>query len=431
MFLALAQEFVRALAAAPAPPRGEHRVFLVHPAQLSRWLDDAWLSQAVAPLPPGLPGPGAPPPPFLGDPAIVGTFDLPTTLPLPAGRLPFLGLNGSGIVPPDPDTFTAGQTPGNQGLLWHHLIYAYLIESTGALEIFAEIVRRLVVGENLGSLRLDAARWLRATEELFFRNPPLYSVTGVTSEMRPHARVARRNAYWRMFGFDLPHPIPTRWPGAGTDQGWKADVGAGTNADFRAKWTDLLRQIWLGLEYATNTTGSNPTDVAYIRLLIETVRDMMANRRRGGLLAREEFAYVTTLSWFHLTLLSDTPIIEDLKANASAEADRLALLGERVGMSPAARSRELFDLAERTSRFLRAIELGLFPDDQSVEALYLGNTPLVAEMRAIVNNWQSATGERIKDRPTGTLVPAAAQPLRVPAPQPPVLTPASPNGAPR
>jgi hypothetical protein len=40
--------------------------------------------------------------------------------------------------------------------------------------------------------------------ELFFRDPPLYSITGVTSEMRPHARVARRNAYWRMFGFDLP-----------------------------------------------------------------------------------------------------------------------------------------------------------------------------------------------------------------------------------
>ena len=403
-------------------------MFLVHPAQLSRWLDDAWTSVSVAPLPPGLPTTGPARPPFLGDPSIVGTLDLPT-------GLPFLGLTESGIDPPDPDLFTAGTTPtgttptGKGGLLWHHLIYAYLIESTGALEIFAEVVRRLVVGESLGSLSPNATRWLRATEELFFRDPPLYSITGVTSEMRPHVRVARRNAYWRMFGFDLPHPIPTRWPGASNERGWKADVGAGTNADFRAKWNELLHQIWLGIEYGPPSTAPNPTDPAYIRLLIESLRDMMANRRRGGLLAREEFAYVTTLSWFHLTLLSNTPIIEALKADASAEADRLALLGDRVGMAPAARSRELFDLAERTSRFLRAIELGLFPDDLSVSALYLGATPLVAEMRAIVNNWQSATGERIKDRPTGTVVPAPAQPLRVPAPQnPAVASMGSTNG---
>ena len=415
MFLALAQEFVRALPGGPPPgtPPGEHRVFLVHPTQLSRWLDDAWASVSVAPLPPGLPGSGLTPPPFLGDPSIVGTLDLPDQLT----RLPFLGLTHSGITSPDPDLFTAGVTPtGKGGLLWHHLIYAYLIESTGALEIFAEVVRRLVVGESLGSLSLDATRWLRATEELFFRDPPLYSITGVTSEMRPHARVSRRNAYWRMFGFDLPHPIPTRWPGASNERGWTTDVGAGTNTDFRAKWNELLRQIWIGVEYAKATTSADPTDPAYIRLLIESLRDMMANRRRGGLLAREEFAYVTTLSWFHLTLLSNTPIIRDLKADASAEADRLALLGDRVGMAPAARSRELFDLAERTSRFLRAIELGLFPDDLSVQALYLGATPLVAEMRAIVNNWQSATGEPIKERRTA-VVPGTAQPLRVPAPQ--------------
>src|SRR5215211_4834936 len=98
MFLALAQEFVRALLPGGPPPNtppGEHRVFLVHPAQLSRWLDDAWASQSLAPLPPGLPGTGATPPPFLGDPGIVGTLDLPDNLPFP-----FLGLVRSGIAPP-------------------------------------------------------------------------------------------------------------------------------------------------------------------------------------------------------------------------------------------------------------------------------------------------------------------------------------------
>src|SRR5688500_4763077 len=101
MFLALAQEFVRALPGGPPPGTspGEHRVFLVHPAQLSRWLDDAWASVSVAPLPPGLPSSGPTPPPFLGDPSIVGTLDLPDQLT----RLPFLGLTHSGITSTPPN----------------------------------------------------------------------------------------------------------------------------------------------------------------------------------------------------------------------------------------------------------------------------------------------------------------------------------------
>ena len=39
------------------------------------------------------------------------------------------------------------------------------------------------------------ASWVRTTEELFFRDPPLYSIAGITSEARPLSRVTRRNAY--------------------------------------------------------------------------------------------------------------------------------------------------------------------------------------------------------------------------------------------
>ena len=92
-----------------------------------------------------------------------------------------------------------------------------------------------------------------------------------------------------------PNPVPTRWPGAGNERSWTADVGAGIHTDFRAKWNELLRQIWLGVEYTAASSAANPTDPAYIRLLIESLRDMMANRRRGGLLAREEFASGTVV----------------------------------------------------------------------------------------------------------------------------------------
>jgi hypothetical protein len=85
-------------------------------------------------------------------------------------------------------------------------------------------------------------------------------------------------------------------------------------------------------------------------------------------------------------------------------------------MNPAQRARELFYLAEPMSSVLRAIEVGTFDDPANAAALFDDTTVVGREMRAIVNHWQSATGERLKERPTGTVVGAPRQPLRVPTP---------------
>lgn len=402
MFLSLAKLF-------EAAGGTREQVLLVHPAQLSRWLDEAWEGAALVPeLPIGSTSTQAP---FLGDPGIIGALNLPDQ------RFPAL-LAPSGIRLPDADSYTGVRQQSTRrgvGLLWHHLIYAYLTESTGAFEIIGEVVRRLVVGETLGTLSLEGQAWLRATEELFFRDPPLYSIAGITSEARPLSRVTRRNAYWRMFGFDLPHPLPDRPSGFDEGRDWKAHVGLGANADFRPKWTELLRQVWLGLENFLNTSGSNATDPSYIAYLCESIKDMLNNRRRGGLLAREEFVHVTVLSWFHLTLQTNTPIVRDLKAEATSPADRLALIAQRVGMTPAARSRELFELAEKMSSVLRAMELGLFDDPTAAATLFDATTALGGEMRDVIDLWQSATGERVKDRPIGNPQVLSAQPLRLPS----------------
>lgn len=407
MFLSLAKLFAEA-------GGSREQVFLVHPIQLSRWLDEAWAGARLVPeLPVGSTSANAP---FLGNDAIIGALDLPAQ-PTPSPLLLPSGITVD-TIPPDPDSWSERLGPpaaGGVGLLWHHLVYAYLIESTGAFEIFSEVVRRLVVGETLGTLSIEGAKWLRATEELFFRDPPLFSISGVVSEARPHARVTRRNAYWRMFGLDLPHPLPSLRDGAGGQQDWKAHVGL-VNADFRAKWTELLRQVWFGLENDKNTSGSNPTDPSYVSFLCEAIKDMLNIRRRGGLLAREEFVYVTVLSWFHLTLQTDTPIVKDLKAEATSPADRLSMIAQRVGMAPAARSRELFLISEPMSSVLRAIELGLFDDPTDASGLFDADEPLGVEMRDLINLWQSATGERVKDRPTGTGVSLSSQPLRIPSP---------------
>lgn len=392
------------------------QALLVNALQLSRWLDEAWA--AGGRIPPILTSGTTPP--FLGDAAAVQVHALPAGL---------LATRVSGISTADSEVFTniAGPT-SDKGipLIWDHLVYAYLVESTGVVEIFTEVVRRLVVGETLGALTRESVQWLRTTEDLFFKDPPIFAVHGVVSQVRPAARVNRRNAYWRMFGMDLPHHVPGRW-GSSTDTAWKSDLGQGVNTDFRAKWTELLRQVWMGIENQLNSSGANPTDPQYLVLLSAALRDMMNNRRRGGQLAREEFAYVTMLSWFHLTVLSNTPIVVDLQCSATSPADRLAAVAQRAGMQAAARSRELFDLAQAMSRILRAIELDLFATGPRASQLFL-DAELRGDMTNIIDNWQSATGERVKERPTGTTsaTTAPAQPLRVPTPAP--GAPMSSNG---
>jgi len=378
------------------------QVFRVHPFQLSRWLEEAWVAARTVPEF-GVRTVNALP--FLGSDQIVDALDLPAPSAATVAS-PF----PSGINPADVGTFNGAVFSGTVPLVWDHLSYAYLIECTGVFEVMAEVVRRFAVGETLNTLSADGTRWVRATEELFYREPPLFSISGIASEARPDLRVTRRNNYWRMFAMEPPHPVPGRWRRYGyIEQGWRADTGEGVNTGFREKWTELLRQVWLGFENARNGIGPNATDREYVAFLCQSLRDMMTMRRRGGQLAREEFVHVTTMSWFHLTLETDTPIVIDLKAEATNPADRLAKIAERVGMSPAARAYELFELADLMSALLRAIELGLFDRGEDAETLFLpiaGNEGLLRDMNRIIDLWQSATGDRVKDRP--------AQPMRVP-----------------
>ncbi len=107
-----------------------------------------------------------------------------------------------------------------------------------------------------------------------------------------------------MFGLDLPHPV-----GMGIEgQPWKRDVGETANERFLELWNELLRQVWLGIEHDKNTSGANPTDASYIGYLCQAIGQTLQMRRRKGMLSREEFAYATMMSWFHLTVEHDTAL---------------------------------------------------------------------------------------------------------------------------
>jgi hypothetical protein len=379
-----------------APSPGDP-VFATHPVQLSRWLEQVFAGSGIARWP------------GVGSQTVTVDPDAIRRLQLPEGlRNSSLGPNTggleSGIQPPavlgDPTPFTPNPPPAlgidRLPLPWDHLIYAYLIESTGILPVFAEVVRRFSVGETLEAPSTTTLAWARATEELFFRDPPLFHIGGLTSQLRPDAAVNRRNAYWRMFGWDLPHPGPEGQP-------WKRDVGAAANTRFLELFGELLRQVWLGFENQRNSAGANPTDDTYIGYLCQTIGEMLRMRRRGGMLAREEFAFVSMLSWFHLTVETDTSVVNDLRATAGPAgnpADRLAGVAARVGITLPRQTRELFDLADLLSPILWFIERREFDSAAQARTLYLSTgvtNPIAEDVLRLIDLWQSATGQRVKD----------------------------------
>ncbi|MGW4124415.1 hypothetical protein [Nocardia sp. NPDC004711] len=413
-------------------------VLAVHPLQLSRWLEEVWAQGGIAaPSWAAILGASGTPPVPLGDPQAVAKTATPADLlaTMLSGVKPTVPAPGQSGTPLQPYTGRPGLGIGaTPPPVWEHLMYAYLVEATGVFEILGEVARRYLVGETLSTPSIDAMVWVRNTEQLFYSDPPVFNVGGLlTSQLRPDARTNRRNAYWRMFNMDLPHPIGRGVQG----QPWKRDVGPTGNARFLEFWNELLRQVWMGIENDRNTSGPNPTDSSYIGYLCQTLSEMLQLRRRGGMLSREEFAYVTMLSWFHLTIDQDTAVVRDLHADTGATgnpADRLATIGARVGIAPSRQSRELFELADLVSTLMWSIELGLFNANTQGELLYRSrgvSNPVIAKtMNRLIDLWQSGTGERVKDlsvtsrRPTDA---RTAQPTRLPGGLVPTAKPST-NG---
>ena len=186
------------VAGATQAPNIANAILTTNPLQLSRWLDEVWSAGGIgaeeweAIL-------------IKTSPALQGIVDrsrFPAALlkEFHSGVEPTFGVTDGIEIQNWQDK--AGPLTGNGGVppvIWRHLLYSYLVESTGLFEILAEVVRRYVVGESLPIASTPTLMWVRSTEQLFFRDPPLFSAGGAfASQLRPDARVNRRNAYWRM-----------------------------------------------------------------------------------------------------------------------------------------------------------------------------------------------------------------------------------------
>src|SRR5215207_4362160 len=401
MFRQLAREVAKrpSLASeARAPKTHPLDLFLYHPIQLAGLLEAAWAErfqtkarQSPVPEMPGGQRTIGPEDPFLRT-----LLDL-LCIPMP---------NRDGVC--------------RNAVVFDHLIYAYMIENTRIYEIFRRVLYEYLHGERLETPSEESQRWLRTTEELFYRDTPPFFAFQLTSHIRPDIRATRRNAYYRMFGMDLNHGIDD-------DNRYPYERAAASNRDFVPMFEAFLREVWRGIVNANNTSGSDTSDDVAIANLAERLSNMLRDRRENGNLSREEFFFVATMSWFHLTVEFDSPIVKDLKANGSNPAERLRAIGERVGLPIHGKAYDLFGLADPMSKILIAIESGTFNNVANVPLLYRDPpTQLRNDIQTIIMNWSSATGRNMKAEPVTVSPNGAVSPASV---TPPISSASASSGA--
>jgi len=276
---------------------------------------------------------------------------------------------------------------------WDHLIYAYMIENTRIYEVFRRVVHEYLHGEQLGVPSRDSLFWLRNTEELFYTDQPPYYITHLTSQIRPDLIATRRNAYYRMFGIDLIH-------GKGDGQTYPYEKARVSNTDFVAIFEEFLREVWVGYANLKNTGGEKFTDDSAILNLAIRLHDMLRARRQNGNLSREEFPIVSMLGWFHLTVEFNSPIVLDLRADASSPEQRLVKIAERVGLKVPAMAKSFFDIADPISRLLIFLETDVLPTLglPAIPGLYEDGSPIRDDILNIINHWSLTTGRDLKTR---------------------------------
>jgi len=276
---------------------------------------------------------------------------------------------------------------------YDHLIFALCIESTNVYEIFGRVLHEFERGVGLAAPSIQGLNWLRRTRELFYSPQPPTSVLNLTSDINPDVRAARDRAYQLLFGFGIDHATYRGQPFP------KIDVSTANHA-FRPTLVALFQEIWRNYVNVRNTSGPDDSDPEAVRLLVQQLYGHLTTARRNGYLDQAEFASVAALSWLYTTLLTDTPIVNDLQAQASTSWDRLSRVAARVGMPVHPATRHLFLLAESLSPLLRMVEAGIF-NGAAANLLYLpdpANTVWVMVDQAI-NALQVTMGTRIKGMP--------------------------------
>jgi hypothetical protein len=366
---------------------GPKKLVELHPMELTDLLEQAWNLRVN-----GAPGVTLPPtghPDHRSD-----TPGLEIEFPLPVLTPPSLNGNSPSRAQDFTDALSAtfNSDPKRGGTGWPHLIYAYMISNTRIRPIFRRVVHELVHGEKFGAPSEATQLWLRNTEEVFFRDPPPFSITTLTSYIRPDIETMERQAYYRMLGMDLNH-------GKDDNSPYPYAKVTAANKEFVTTFEELLREAWIGFINRQTTSGANPTDDAKIEDLARKLNNMLIDRRRFGNLSREEFYLVAMMSWFHLTVENrDLPVIKDLRVEGTSAEQVLFKIAQMVGLPANGLADHYFEIAEPISDVLIALETDRFKTSGAARAFYdpsFGNN-MSGAINKIITHWSAITGHDLK-----------------------------------
>jgi hypothetical protein len=311
----------------------------------------------------------------------------------------------------------------------YHLIFAYLIENTRITQIMERLIYLYQHDEILGiassgnPVHQQAFQWIVNTEDLFFKTLSNTSYRNITSNLRPNPEASRRNAYYRMFGMDLAFGDPAN-SGSADYSYYKAKT---SNKEFILLFEQFLAEIWQAYINAQNTSGANTTDYQRIIDMAIKLREMLMARRGGSgkinlqnyrfmNLSKEEYSSVGFASWLFFIISYDSPLVTFLGCQANTASERLMNIGRKVGIEAHKKAQALFDMAAPMATILREIEFGLFELDtpplwirKVIESQIPGVNTSTTEQKAalidlltVINNWEKATGHRIKN-PEGNI----------------------------
>ncbi len=307
----------------------------------------------------------------------------------------------------------------------YHLIYSYLIENTRITQIMERLIYLYQHDEVLGvasasnAVHQQAFQWIMNTENLFFKTLSNTSSRNMSGNLRPNPEANRRNAYYRMFGMDLAFGDANS-SGNTEYNYYKAKTA---NKEFILLFEQFLTEIWQAYTNAQNTSGANTTDYQRIIDMSTKLRQMLMSRRgatgpitllnyRYMNLSKEEYSSVGFASWLFNIISYDSPLVNFLGCQANTASERLMNIGKKVGIDAHKKAQSLFDMAGPMAVILRQIEFGTFeltaPNlwiRRVIESQTTNGGPLASQeqldaltdLLTVVNNWEKATGHRIKN----------------------------------
>lgn len=258
--------------------------------------------------------------------------------------------------------------------------------------------------EDLGRLSPESQLFLRTTQALIFSDPPPTTIWNVTGWGCPDEISQRMSTYWRMFGIELDH---------GPEIAAKHQYAkpAGANVDFIETFEALAAMAWRGIVNVHNFFGADDTDDQAIVNAAQRLSCLLVTRRQDCNFARQEFRAVAVMSWLHLAVSFNSPIVVDLRAQASCPEERLFRIARQVGMRAHSLSQALFALAQPFSELLIRVENGKLDNTVFARRLYrsLKGRSL---LERVIGNYSIAMGHDVKALPA-TVTEQVQPPIRL------------------